>query len=34
MYPKGATAENFDPFIKVIENTGRKIETLTSSFIS
>lgn len=34
MYPIGATAENFDPFIKVIENTGRKIETLTSSFIS
>ena len=34
MYPIGATAENFDPFIKVIENTGRKIDIKSSSFIS
>ena len=25
MYPAGANAENFDPFIKVIEDTGREI---------
>jgi predicted nucleotidyltransferase len=25
MYPAGANAENFDPFIKVIEDTGREL---------
>ena len=25
MYPSGATAENFDPFIEVIEKTGEEI---------
>ncbi|MFZ1677515.1 MAG: nucleotidyltransferase domain-containing protein [Saprospiraceae bacterium] len=25
MYPSGATAENFDPFIDVIEKTGEEI---------
>ncbi len=34
MYPIGATAENFNPFIKVVENTGRKISVQTLSFIS
>lgn len=34
MYPIGATAENFDPFIRVIESTGRKIEVKTSSLLS
>ena len=33
MYPKGATAQNFDPFIKVIEDTGRKL-TLPEKSIS
>jgi predicted nucleotidyltransferase len=26
MYPLGATADNFDPFISIIENTGRKLD--------
>ncbi len=26
MYPSGATSDNFDPFIDIIEKTGRKIE--------
>ena len=34
MYPIGATAENFDPFIRVIENTGKKIDVKTSSLLS
>jgi predicted nucleotidyltransferase len=33
MYPIGATADNFDPFIKVIESTGRKIDINSSSLI-
>lgn len=26
MYPLGATSDNFDPFISIIENTGRKLD--------
>ena len=25
MYPVGATADNFDPFIAVIEKTGKRV---------
>ncbi len=30
MYPAGATANNFDPFIAVIEKTGKKVSLIPS----
>jgi hypothetical protein len=31
MHPSGTTADNFDPFISLIEQTGRVLEISTSS---
>ncbi len=30
MYPSGATSENFDPFIDIIEKTGKSIQIVST----